>query len=81
MLTVLGQPISTLTLHQAGFLVWIIVIGLHVLARFLPAVHLATGSTRPGLRLPGRGGRVAVLVTVVVLSAAVAAVGLALAQV
>ena len=79
LLTALGQHISPLTLHQAAFFVWIIVITLHVLARFRPALHLATTSTRNGLRLPGRGRRVAVLVGTVALAVLVATAGISLA--
>ncbi len=78
LLTALGQPISPLTLHQAAFFVWAIATGLHVLARFIPAVHLAATSTRSGLRLPGLGRRIAVVVATGALAVLVAIAGLSL---
>lgn len=79
LLTALGQPISPLMLHQIAFFAWVICTGLHVLARFRPAVHLATTSTRNGLALPGRGRRITVLVTTLTLAVLAAAAGLSLA--
>lgn len=78
LLTVLGLQISALTLHQAAFVVWAVATGLHVLARFLPAVHLAATSTREGLRVPGRGRRVGVMLATAGVAAIVTTVGLAL---
>jgi len=78
LLTVLGLQISPLTLHQAAFVVWAVATGLHVLARFLPAVHLAATSTREGLRVPGRGRRVGVMLATAGVAAIVTTVGLAL---
>jgi len=78
LLTVLGLQISAVTLHQAAFVVWAVATGLHVLARFLPAVHLAATSTREGLRMPGRGRRVGVMLATAGVAAIVTAVGLAL---
>ena len=79
LVTVLRQPISTLTLHQASTAAWLMLISAHVLARFLPAIHLATTSTRDGLRLPGRGRRTTVLVATLTLAVLVAVAGAALA--
>jgi len=78
LLTVLGLQISAVTLHQAAFVVWAVATGLHVLARFLPAVHLAATSTREGLRVPGRGRRVGVMLATAGVAAIVTTVGLAL---
>lgn len=78
LVSALGQSVSPLTLHQAAFLGWAIVTGLHVLARFLPAVHLAATSTRDGLPLPGRGRRVAVMVATLTLALLTAVIGVAL---
>jgi hypothetical protein len=55
--TVVGQGISVLTLHQAGFVVWAAATGLHVLARLVPARLLVAR----GRRLPGRSGRALVV--------------------
>lgn len=71
-LAALGQQVSPLTLHQASVLVWAVPTGLHVIARILPALGLATTrSAHEGARLPGTGRRVGVLLT----SALVAATG------
>lgn len=63
--TVLGRAVDLVTLHQLFFILFAVFTGLHLLARFLPAVALARGRLREpvgeGRRLPGRGGRVAVL--------------------
>ncbi len=59
LVTVLGQRISTLTLHQAAFIFWGVVTGLHVLARALPAwMALRPGS---GDGVPGRSWRAVAL--------------------
>ncbi len=68
LLSALGQRVDAVTVHQAFFAGWAVVISLHVLARIVPAVVLA-GSRAA---LPGRYGRLA-LVTAAVLAAAVAA--------
>jgi hypothetical protein len=38
--TLLGQGISPLTLHQASFAVWGGAVGVHLLARLVPALQL-----------------------------------------
>lgn len=65
LLTALGQRVDAVTVHQALFVCWAAVTGLHVLARLAPAVTLATGPRVPGTRR--RAG-------VIVASLAVAAV-------
>ena len=65
LLTVLGQRIDTITLHQAAFVVWAVVTGLHVLARLLPAWQL---TRRHGTPVPGPRRRAVALLSVVVLS-------------
>lgn len=70
-----GQQITPLSMHQAAFIVWAVSTGLHVLARLLPALHLATtATTADGTPLPGRRLRTGVL-----LSTAAAAITLATA--
>ena len=67
LLTVLGQRIDLLSLHQASFIVFAVAAGLHLLARFVPALALATErGHRDGARLRGRGPRIAVLVLALV---------------
>jgi hypothetical protein len=67
LVTVLGQRIDLLSLHQASFIVFAVAAGLHLLARFVPAVVLATErGHRDDGRLRGRGPRIAVLVAALV---------------
>ena len=74
LLTLFGQRIDLLSLHQASFIVFAVAAGLHLLARFVPAVALATerGRREEG-RLRGRGPRIAVLVAALVAGALAAA--------
>jgi hypothetical protein len=74
LLTLLGQRIDLVSLHQASFVVFAVAAGLHLLGRFVPAVVLATErGRRDGGRLRGRGPRIAVLVAAVVAGALAAA--------
>lgn len=57
--TVAGIRIDWVTLHQAAFVAWAVVTGLHVLARLLPALRLVRG--RPGRRVPGSAWRLTVV--------------------
>ena len=67
--SVLGQRVDALTLHQAAFVMWSAVTGLHVLGRLLPAWQL-TLATRQ--EVPGRRRRAVALLVVLVLSGACA---------
>ncbi len=78
LLTVLGQDISPLSLHQASFVLWGVATGLHVLGRLLPAARLATTTTAGGRRVPGAGGRATALVVTAAAAVLVAAVVLGL---
>jgi hypothetical protein len=42
-LSVFGYQVSALTVHQASFIVWAVVTGLHTLGRLVPATRLITG--------------------------------------
>jgi hypothetical protein len=68
LITLLGSKVDWVTLHQGAFAVWVVVTGLHVLARLVPALRLtlAGSATRA---VPGSARR-----AVVVGAAAVAAV-------
>jgi hypothetical protein len=74
LLTLLGKRIDLLSLHQASFIVFAVAAGLHLLARLVPALVLATerGHREEG-RLRGRGPRIAVLVLALVAGALAAA--------
>lgn len=47
-LNLLGQRVDVLTLHQGFFIVFAVATGLHLIARFVPALLLATGRVRRG---------------------------------
>jgi hypothetical protein len=73
---VLGQRVSPLTLHQAAFIVFAVVAGLHLLARLVPAGLLAGGRAHVGQArsvVPGGPAR-AFAVTAGVLAGAIAVV-------
>jgi hypothetical protein len=73
-LTVAGQRVDALSLHQASFAVWLVGTGLHLLARAVPALQLTVLPDSGGTQVPGPAKRaVALLVT-----AAVSAGGVAL---
>jgi hypothetical protein len=76
LVTVAGQPISVLTLHQASTIAWAVATGLHVLGRLVPAVHLAMNSSRS--EDPPAGGWLRTLVFVGTLALAALAAVLAL---
>lgn len=59
--TVLGYQVSPLTVHQGLFILFAVATGLHLLARFAPAVLLAGGHAAPAA-VPGRAARTGVLV-------------------
>jgi uncharacterized membrane protein YhaH (DUF805 family) len=65
-------------LHQALFVVFAVVAGLHLLARFVPALALTTRRLRTRSGLPGRVSGGSGRLAVVVLSLAVAGVAAAL---
>jgi hypothetical protein len=71
---IVGNDVSALTLHQAAFIVWAVVTGLHVLARLLPAVLLVGAPERS---VPGESSRAAVLVATAVAAGVLAPVLLA----
>lgn len=64
-LSLLGQRVDWLTVHQAVFVAFAVVTGVHALARIVPAAMLVTGRRKenPGRAgdVPGAAGRVAVV--------------------
>jgi len=72
LVTLLGQRLDLVSIHQGLFIVFAVVAGLHLLARLVPAVVLATERGHRddgGGRLGGRGPRIAVLVATLVAGA------------
>jgi hypothetical protein len=78
LVTVAGQRISVLTLHQASTVAWAVATGLHVLGRLVPAVQLAMSGSRN--QDPPAGGwlRTCVLVGTLALAALAAVLALSL---
>ncbi len=76
LVTLLGQRIDLVSIHQGLFIVFAVVAGLHLLARLVPAVVLATERGHrdddAAGRLRGKGPRLALL-AVTVLAGALAA--------
>jgi hypothetical protein len=72
--TLLGFGISALTIHKVSFVVWLAATGLHVLARTVPALQVASGSGPHHRAVPGKTTRAATLLVTVVVSVAVALV-------
>jgi hypothetical protein len=80
----LGMGIDLLSLHQASFVLCGIALGLHFLARIVPALRLAAGWT-PGRRpvrerVPGARPRLAVVTASLAIAAVAAALLLPLAS-
>jgi hypothetical protein len=84
--TALGQRVDLLTVHQALFIVFAVVTGLHLLARIVPALTLVSarvrrrlGTQAPGA-VPGGPGRVVGLGATLAAAAVAAALLLPLAS-
>lgn len=60
--SVLGYQVSALTVHQASFVIWAVVTGLHTLGRLVPATQLITGRAM----VPGTVARVVTLMGIAV---------------
>lgn len=58
---VLGLPVSAVLLHQASFIVWVVVMTVHVLARTVSAARIVSGRAVAGVSVAGRGTRAMVL--------------------
>lgn len=63
---VLGHPLSAFAVHQAMFVLWAVVTGLHFLARIAPAVLILSPTP---WRLPGGAARLALLVLTLAVAA------------
>jgi hypothetical protein len=59
--TIAGFSLNALTIHQACFVAWSVIVGLHVLARALPAWQLIANPGNVADRIPGAKLRAAVL--------------------
>jgi len=74
LLTVAGQQISWLTLHQITFIAWGVATGLHVLARTVPAARLALASESRSSRVAGTPARSLTLLATVIVAATAAVI-------
>lgn len=66
-----GQQISPLTIHQIFFILFAVCTGIHLLARFIPAVSVLGGRSRGALGadgVPGASGRLMTLTATVLAS-------------
>jgi hypothetical protein len=68
--TVIGQQVNWVTVHQAAFIVWGSVTGLHLLGRIVPALRIV--SQRGAGRVPGRVVRGGILAIALAGAAALA---------
>jgi hypothetical protein len=73
LITVPGQRIDWLTLHQGLFIVWAVFTGLHVLGRFVPAVNLVIFPKATASSVDGGRHRTAIMITTVAVAAVSAA--------
>jgi hypothetical protein len=62
LISVLGRQVDYLTVHQGFFLVWLVVTGLHVLARIIPALRLTVARRDHSGAVPGGSGRIVAVV-------------------
>ena len=72
--TLLGHPLSALTVHQATFVVWAVVTGVHTLARLLPAAQIVMARNARAGRVPGRVPRAGLIGVTLVAAGVTAAV-------
>jgi hypothetical protein len=72
-LSALGQRLDWVGVHQATFVVWAVVTGLHTLARLVPAIRLTVAPAPAGTPVPGRVRRFWALVVTVGIAAVAAA--------
>jgi hypothetical protein len=66
--TGLGQRVDAITVHQVCFLAWLVGVGLHTVARLVPAAKLAMGRTVPS-RVAGGMARAGILALTIAVGA------------
>jgi hypothetical protein len=62
LISVLGRRVDYVTVHEGFFVVWLVLTGLHLLARILPALRLTIARRRHSRAVPGGSGRIVALV-------------------
>jgi hypothetical protein len=65
-----GQRVDPITVHQACFIAWLVVVGLHTLVRLVPAARLAAGRAGPS-GVAGGASRATVLAVTLAVGAVV----------
>jgi putative Ca2+/H+ antiporter (TMEM165/GDT1 family) len=74
LMSVLGQRVDAITLHQGSFAGWAVVTGLHTLGRLLPAVRTVLPGDSTSRRVPGRRVRLVAVVLTALLAVVTAVV-------
>jgi hypothetical protein len=69
LVTALGRRIDWVTLHQGLFIIWAVLTGLHVLARFIPALRLTVITRRPTTTVDGSRRRAAAIGATIIIAA------------
>jgi hypothetical protein len=72
LISVLGRRVDYLTVHQGFFVVWLVLTGLHVLARILPALRLTVARRGHSRAVPGGSGRLVAIVFILAVAVACA---------
>lgn len=80
LMTVLGNRVNWVTVHQAVFLGWAAVTGLHTLGRLLPALRIITAPWRAGASVPGWRFRGTVVIATLLAAGVAAAIVLGLSH-
>jgi hypothetical protein len=71
--SMLGYRVDAVTLHQATFVAWGVVTGLHTLGRIVPALRIVGADGKVAPKLPGRASRAVVLPVTIALAGVAAA--------
>ena len=79
LISVLGHRVNYLTMHQGFFAVWLVLTGLHLLARIVPALRLTVTRRDHTSTVAGSGGRIAAIVFSLAVAVASAALVLSAA--
>jgi hypothetical protein len=72
-ITLLGQRVDWLTLHQGLFIVWAVLTGLHVIGRFVPALNLVIFPKVTTNGVDGGRSRAAIMIATLAIAALSAA--------
>jgi hypothetical protein len=76
--TIAGFQLDAITLHQASFIAWLAVVGIHALTRTVGAVRIATSAGPAARGVPGAPTRLTILATTLLVGGVAAAIVLQL---